>query len=103
MNRSSSLSVVKLPRRRSHRSSPSRALAAAGCGEKDEPPTTGPVVAQTTTGPGTTTTGGNQGQQATDDEEIKATVVDFLTKPNAPARLYEARHSAVREALLWRR
>ena len=60
------------------------ALAAAGCGEKDEPPTTGPVVAQTTTGPGTTTNGGNQGQQATDEEQVKATVTDFLTKVDAP-------------------
>ena len=83
MNRSSSLSVVKL-RAAAAILVAVPALAAAGCGEKDEPPTTGPVVAQTTTGPGTTTTGGNQGQQATDDEEIKATVVDFLTKPNAP-------------------
>jgi hypothetical protein len=82
MNRSSSLSGVKL------RSVAAvlvaiPALAAAGCGEKEEPPTTGPVVAQTTTGPGTTN-GGSQGQQATDQEEIKATVVDYLTKPNAP-------------------
>jgi hypothetical protein len=60
------------------------ALAAAGCGEKEEPPTTGPVVAQTTTGQGTTQNGGNQGQQATDEELIRATVTDFLTKADAP-------------------
>ena len=60
------------------------ALAAAGCGEKDEPPTTGPVVAQTTTGPGTTTNGGNQGQQATDEQLVNATVANFLMKADAP-------------------
>jgi len=50
MNRSSSLSVVKL-RAAAAILVAVPALAAAGCGEKDEPPTTGPVVAQTTTGP----------------------------------------------------
>jgi hypothetical protein len=60
------------------------AFAAAGCGEKEEPPTTGPVVAQTTTGTTTAGNGGKQGQQATDEELIKATITDFLSKPNAP-------------------
>lgn len=59
----------------------------AGCGEKEEPATTGPVVAQPTPGPTTNPSGGgngNGGQPATDEELIRATVTDFLTKPNDP-------------------
>ena len=61
--------------------------AAAGCGEKDEPPTTGPVVAADHDRAGDEPDYDERhhdGQQATDDEEIKATVADFLIKPNAP-------------------
>jgi hypothetical protein len=70
------------------------ALAApllAGCGEKEEPPTTGPVVAQTTAGQATQPNGGGNGgsggggQQGTEEEQIRATVTDFLTKPNDPS------------------
>ena len=59
------------------------ALVIAGCGEKSEPPTSGPVVAQTTTqttAPTTTTGAGGK----TDEELIKATITDFLVKPNDP-------------------
>jgi hypothetical protein len=58
------------------------ALAAAGCGEKDEPPTTGPIVTQTTTGATTTTTAGGG---KTDEELIRSTIVGFLSKPNDPS------------------
>jgi hypothetical protein len=64
-------------------------LLAAGCGEKEEPPTTGPVVAQTTGGQTTGPNGGGNaggGQQATDEELIKATITEFLTKPQDPTK-----------------
>jgi hypothetical protein len=85
MNRSSSLSGVKLRSAAAALAAMlALALAAAGCGEKEEPPTTGPVVAQTTTGKGTTQNGGNQGQPATDEEQVKTTVATYLTKAKAP-------------------
>ena len=85
MNRSSSLSGVKLRSAAAVLAAMlALALAAAGCGEKEEPPTTGPVVAQTTTGKGTTQNGGNQGQPATDEEQVKTTVATYLTKAKAP-------------------
>ena len=59
-------------------------LLVAGCGEKSEPPTSGPVVTQTTTGTTATTTGGTTTTAASDDQEIKATVVRFLSVPNDP-------------------
>ena len=58
------------------------AIAAAGCGEKQEPATTGPVVGQTTTG---TTSVADGGGNPKPPPAVYARMVvrDFLTSPDA--------------------